>query len=174
MANLLKKISKKVSESSSRKASRGRTPTGAPNPIDIHVGNRIRMRRNLLGWSQEKLGDLLGLTFQQVQKYEKGLNRVSASRLWDFSTVLSIPVSFFFEDMDKEVAKQGPRTFSSREVLNLQEEVDSFNDDPMRKKETLELVKAYYKIDNRQAARLLYDLVIAMAKTQYMYNKDDE
>lgn len=174
MANLLRKISKKVSESSSRKASRGRTPTGAPNPIDIHVGNRIRMRRNLLGWSQEKLGDLLGLTFQQVQKYEKGLNRVSASRLWDFSTVLNIPVSFFFEDMDKDVAKQGPRTFSSREVLNLQEEVDNFNDDPMRKKETLELVKAYYKIDNRQAARLLYDLVIAMAKTQYMYNKDDE
>ena len=86
-----------------KKASRGRTPSGAPNPIDVHVGARIRMRRNLLGWSQEKLGNLLGLTFQQVQKYEKGLNRVSASRLWDFSTVLSIPVSFFFEDMDKAV-----------------------------------------------------------------------
>ena len=67
-------------KSISRKASRGRTPLGEPNPIDIHVGNRIRMRRNLLGWSQEKLGDLLGLTFQQIQKYEKGLNRVSASR----------------------------------------------------------------------------------------------
>ena len=64
------------------KASRGRTPLGEPNPVDIHVGKRIRLRRNLLGWSQEKLGSLLGLTFQQIQKYEKGLNRVSASRLW--------------------------------------------------------------------------------------------
>ena len=99
-----------------KKASRGRTPSGAPNPIDVHVGARIRMRRNLLGWSQEKLGNLLGLTFQQVQKYEKGLNRVSASRLWDFSTVLSIPVSFFFEDMDKGTAKQGPRMFSNKDV----------------------------------------------------------
>ena len=157
----------------SKKASRGRTPSGAPNPIDVHVGNRIRIRRNLLGWSQEKLGDLLGLTFQQVQKYEKGLNRVSASRLWDFSTVLNIPVSFFFEDMDKNVAKQGPRMFSNREVVNLQEEESCFNNDPMKKKETLELIQAYYKIDNRQAARLLYDLIVSMAKTQYMYNKDD-
>lgn len=159
---------------SPKKASRGRTPSGAPNPIDVHVGNRIRMRRNLLGWSQEKLGSLLGLTFQQVQKYEKGLNRVSASRLWDFSTVLSIPVSFFFEDMDKGIAQQSPRMFSNRDVVNLNEEVDSFNDDPMRKKETLDLVKAYYKIANRQAARHLFDLIIAMSKTQYMCNKNDE
>lgn len=159
---------------SSKKASRGRTPSGAPNPIDVHVGARIRMRRNLLGWSQEKLGSLLGLTFQQVQKYEKGLNRVSASRLWDFSMVLNIPVSFFFEDMDKGIAQQGPRMFSNRDVVDLNEEVDNFNDDPMRKKETLDLVKAYYKIANRQAARHLFDLIIAMSKTQYMYNKDDE
>lgn len=82
-------------KSMSCKASRGRTPLGEPNPVDIHVGKRIRLRRNLLGWSQEKLGSLLGLTFQQIQKYEKGLNRVSASRLWDFSVVLETPVSFF-------------------------------------------------------------------------------
>lgn len=156
-----------------KKASRGRTPSGAPNPIDVHVGARIRMRRNLLGWSQEKLGNLLGLTFQQVQKYEKGLNRVSASRLWDFSTVLSIPVSFFFEDMDKGTAKQGPRMFSNKDVAELGECIDNFNDDPLRKKETLELIQAYYKITNRQAARHLYDLVISMSKSQYMYNKDD-
>ena len=157
-----------------KKASRGRTPSGAPNPIDVHVGTRIRMRRNLLGWSQEKLGDLLGLTFQQVQKYEKGLNRVSASRLWDFSMVLNIPVSFFFEDMDKEIANQGPRMFSNKEVVDLNEEVDNFNDDPMRKKETLDLINAYYKIANRQAARHLFDLVVAMSKTQYMCSKDNE
>ena len=82
-------------------SSRGRTPDGGPNPIDTHVGNRIRLRRQLLGYSQEKLASLLGLTFQQVQKYEKGMNRVGASRLWDMGKVLGVPISFFFEDMDE-------------------------------------------------------------------------
>lgn len=158
----------------SRKISRGRTPTGAPNPVDVHVGSRIRMRRNLLGWSQEKLGSMLGLTFQQVQKYEKGLNRVSASRLWDFSVVLNIPVSFFFEDMGKDVAKQAPRMLSCNEPVSFDEDVDNYNDDPMRRKETLELVNAYYKITNKQASRHLYDLIISMSKTQYMCKKDEE
>ena len=161
-------------KSISRKASRGRTPQGEPNPIDIHVGKRIRMRRNLLGWSQEKLGDLLGLTFQQVQKYEKGLNRVSASRLWDFSVVLETPISFFYDDMDKTVAKQSPRMFSNPEAeTSLNEEMEVFNADPMRKQETLELVRAYYKISNRQAARHLYDLIIAMSKSTYLHSKDE-
>ena len=161
-------------KSISRKASRGRTPQGEPNPIDIHVGKRIRMRRNLLGWSQEKLGDLLGLTFQQIQKYEKGLNRVSASRLWDFSVVLETPISFFYDDMDKTVAKQSPRMFSNPEAeTSLNEEMEVFNADPMRKQETLELVRAYYKISNRQAARHLYDLIIAMSKSTYLHSKDE-
>ena len=121
-------------KSSSRKASRGRMPSGAPNPVDVHVGRRIRLRRNLLGWSQEKLGDLLGLTFQQIQKYEKGMNRVSASRLWDFSVVMETPVSFFYDDMDKRVAKQSPRMFSNPEAqVCLREENEVFNTDPMRK-----------------------------------------
>ena len=92
-------------------SSRGRTPDGEPNPIDTHVGNRIRLRRQLLGYSQEKLASLLGLTFQQVQKYEKGMNRVGASRLWDMGKVLGVPISFFFEDMDEETAGQSPRMF---------------------------------------------------------------
>ncbi len=162
-------------KSISRKASRGRTPSGAPNPIDIHVGKRIRMRRNLLGWSQEKLGDLLGLTFQQIQKYEKGLNRVSASRLWDFSVVLDAPISFFYDDMDKTVAKQSPRMFSNPEAeMVLNEDAETFNADPMLKQETLELVRAYYKIPNRQAAKHLFDLIVAMSKSTYLYNKDDD
>ena len=90
-----------------RKSSRGRTPNGQPNPIDVHVGNRIRLRRTLLGLSQEKLAALLGLTFQQVQKYERGMNRVGASRLWDIGKVLEVPINFFFEDMDKSVASPG-------------------------------------------------------------------
>ena len=159
----------------SRKACRGRTPTGQPNPIDIHVGNRIRLRRTLLGLSQEKLASLLGLTFQQVQKYEKGMNRVGASRLWDISKVLETPISFFYEDMDKTVANQSPRTFSLPEEkkLFLAEENAEFSSDPMLRQETIELVKAYYKIPNRKAAKHLFDLIVALSKTVYT-NEDNE
>lgn len=69
-----------------------------PHPVDIHVGGRVRMRRVLLGMSQEKLGDSLGLTFQQVQKYEKGANRIGASRLWELSRILDVPIGFFYEN----------------------------------------------------------------------------
>ena len=70
-----------------------------PNPVDIHVGGRIRLRRTLLGYSQEKLGNAVGLTFQQIQKYERGANRIGAGRLYDFSQILEVPVSFFYDDM---------------------------------------------------------------------------
>ena len=157
-----------------KKSSRGRTPSGEPNPIDIHVGNRIRLRRTLLGLSQEKLASLLGLTFQQVQKYERGMNRVGASRLWDIGKVLEVPIGFFYEDMDKEVANQSPRMFSLPEntPLALAEEEEHFDIDPMHRQETIELVKAYYKIPNRKAAKHMFDLIIAMSKTTY--NNDDE
>src|SRR3546814_14208536 len=90
-----------------RKPSAGRT--GSPNPVDVHVGGRVRLRRTLLGLSQEKLGEALGLTFQQVQKYERGANRIGASRMFDLSRVLDVPVSFFFDDMPQDVAMQSPR-----------------------------------------------------------------
>src|SRR5947207_14067501 len=82
----------------------GRQKGDKPNPIDIHVGSRVRLRRNLLGMSQEKLGEAIGLTFQQVQKYERGASRVGASRLYDLSRVLDVPVSYFFEEMRPGVA----------------------------------------------------------------------
>jgi len=84
----------------------GRRKGDAPNPIDIHVGSRVRLRRNMLGLSQEKLGEAIGLTFQQVQKYERGANRIGASRLHDLSRVLDVPVSFFFDDMDPVRARR--------------------------------------------------------------------
>lgn len=77
-----------------------------PSSIDAHVGSRVRLRRMLIGMSQEKLGELLGLTFQQVQKYEKGANRIGASRLFDISQILAVPVSYFFDDVPDEVAAQ--------------------------------------------------------------------
>lgn len=159
-----------------RKSSRGRTPQGEPNPIDVHVGNRIRLRRTLLGLSQEKLASLLGLTFQQVQKYERGMNRVGASRLWDIGKVLEVPINFFYEDMDKDVANQSPRMFSAADAQSqqsfLNEDEAVYDADPMQRKETIELVKAYYKIPNRKAAKHMFDLIIAMSKTTY--NNNDE
>ncbi|TIV73640.1 MAG: helix-turn-helix transcriptional regulator, partial [Mesorhizobium sp.] len=83
-----------------------------PNPIDIHVGSRIRLRRNMLGMSQEKLGENLGITFQQIQKYEKGTNRVGASRLQAIASILSVPVAFFFEDAPGEETGGGNRGFA--------------------------------------------------------------
>src|SRR6201988_4210086 len=118
---------------------RGRRKTDKPNPIDVHVGSRVRLRRALLGMSQEKLGEAIGLTFQQVQKYERGANRVGASRLYDLSRVLDVPVSFFFEDMPANGAE-------SQKGLAEAEEPYELERDPMLKRETLELVRAYYKI----------------------------
>lgn len=159
-----------------KKSNRGRTPQGEPNPVDVHVGNRIRLRRTLLGLSQEKLASMLGLTFQQVQKYERGMNRVGASRLWDISKVLEVPINFFYEDMDKSVASQSPRMFSIPEgdIDFLEEDEEIYNDDPMQRQETIELVKAYYKIPNRTAARHLYELIISMSKTNYNNQTEDE
>lgn len=158
-----------------KRSRRGRTPQGEPNPIDVHVGNRIRLRRTLLGLSQEKLASLLGLTFQQVQKYERGMNRVGASRLWDLSRVLEVPVNFFYEDMDKNIASQSPRMFSliDSQPEYLQEDDEAVYDaDPMQKKETIELVKAYYKIPNRKAAKHMFDLIVTLSKSTY--NNEEE
>ena len=78
-----------------------------PNPIDVHVGNRVRMRRMLIGMSQERLARELGLTFQQVQKYEKGTNRISASRLYRMAQILGVPVQYFFEDLPASISSEG-------------------------------------------------------------------
>jgi transcriptional regulator with XRE-family HTH domain len=82
--------------------------SGKPNPIDVHVGSRVRLRRTLLGMSQEKLGEAIGLTFQQVQKYERGANRIGSSRLFDLARVLDVPVAYFFEEMTPETAARTP------------------------------------------------------------------
>lgn len=147
----------------SKKSSRGRTLDGAPNPIDVHVGSRVKLRRMLLGMSQEKLGEAIGLTFQQVQKYERGFNRIGASRLFDISKVLEVPISFFFEEMDERVAEKSPRKLASSQ--GFAEEPVSFTYDPMSKRETLELVRSYYRIPDRAVAKKIFELVKVLAKT---------
>lgn len=127
-----------------------------PNPIDIQVGSRVRLRRNMLGMSQERLGEAIGLTFQQVQKYERGANRIGASRLHELSRVLDVPVSFFFDDMDPVRAPAIPGGFA-------EEPAEPFESDPLRRRETLELVEAFYAIDDVGVRRRLFELAKALA-----------
>ena len=150
-----------------RKHSRGRTLTGQPNPVDVHVGARVRLRRTLLGMSQEKLGEALGLTFQQVQKYERGANRVGSSRLYDLSRVLDVPVSFFFDDMSDETRAQTPGLMASGIAApvggDAPEPIPS--NDPLTKRETLDLVRAYYRISDPHVRKRVYELAKALANT---------
>jgi transcriptional regulator with XRE-family HTH domain len=138
----------------SRMDTSGRRPkSDKPNPVDIHVGSRVRLRRTLLGMSQEKLGDALGLTFQQVQKYERGANRVGASRLYDLSRVLDVPVAYFFEEF-----ADAPSVAGVAEPTT-----DAYQPNPMMKRETLELVRAYLRIADPQIKRRLFELTKALA-----------
>src|SRR4051812_9467118 len=135
-----------------------------PSPIDVHVGSRIRLRRTLLGMSQERLSESLGLTFQQVQKYERGVNRVGASRLFDLSRVLDVPISFFFDDMPDSLAANfgglpGRRAGSHSETQ------DPFGDDTLSRRETLELVRAYYRITDPAIRKRVFDLIKSMGPT---------
>ncbi len=124
-----------------------------PHPVDVHVGSRVRMRRTLLGMSQEKVADVLGLTFQQHQKYEKGSNRISASRLFELSKILDVPVSFFFEEMPTNMDSIKQETSALQGVAF----------DPLTKRETLELVRAYYRISNPAIRESIAALTRAMA-----------
>ena len=131
-----------------------------PNPIDVHVGGRIRLRRTLLGMSQEGLAEAIGVTFQQVQKYEKGANRVSSSRLLDIAGVLDVEIPYLFAEMTASVANQRP---SHLIHTNQVPDID-IHKDPMAKRETLELVRAYYKIPDPELRRRLRDLVTSVAR----------
>lgn len=145
-----------------RKSAGRSSGRGQPNPIDMHVGARLRQRRTLLGLSQERLADSLGITFQQVQKYERGTNRVGSSRLFDVARVLDVPVSYFFEDMSAGVAAKTP----SR-IRGLGESrPESFELDPMAKRETLELVRAYYKISDPAVRKRVFELTKSLGRSK--------
>ena len=131
--------------------------TGIPNPVDVHVGARLRQRRTLLGMNQTKLGSSIGLTFQQVQKYEKGTNRISASRLYALSGTLDVPVEYFFDDMPTAVGASSPTLGRGRA-----KKPPSYEPDPMAKRETLELVRAYYKIKDANVRKRLRELTNAL------------
>lgn len=128
-----------------------------PNPTDKHVGSRVRMRRMMLGMSQEKLGDALSLTFQQVQKYEKGTNRIGASRLQQIAGILQVPVSFFFEG----AAATGEPFLGVGEAPS-----PAYVSDFLATSDGLALTKAFMRIKNPRLRRKIVDLVEQMAEEE--------
>lgn len=133
--------------------------TKSPNPIDIHVGSRVRLRRMMVGMSQERLGEKLNLTFQQVQKYEKGANRIGASRLFTIASILDVPVQFFFEDMPEATSANVP---SASEGMREPDQTP-FVMDFVSSSEGLQLNTAFSKIENVDTRRKLVDLVKTLA-----------
>ncbi len=134
-----------------------------PNPIDVHVGSRVRMRRTLLGMSQEKLGEAIGLTFQQVQKYERGTNRIGASRLWELSAVLEVPVQFFFGEMAPETLVQMSRITAREPAAQTETGTAMPAAGPLTRPETLDLIKAYDRIPLASVRRRLVELTKTLA-----------
>lgn len=134
----------------SGRVGRNAVPTG----VDSHVGARVRLRRTLLGLSQEKLADAIGLTFQQIQKYERGANRISASRLFDLSRVLDVPVSFFFDDLQA----------ASTPIGGFSEPAASFEAKELSKREILELARAFDRIKDDRVRRRILELTKTLAQ----------
>lgn len=157
MAKIVKAV-RKGRKSSGRMASQGFF-----NPIDVHVGQRIRQRRTLRGMSQTTLGDAIGLTFQQVQKYERGANRVSSSRLFDLANILDVTLSYFFADMSVHAASNSPAMLMGIPSGELPE-VDH-SKDPMARRETLEFVRAFNKIPEASTRKQLEKLIKELSKS---------
>ena len=130
--------------------------TKSPNPVDRHVGSRVRMRRMLIGMSQEKLGEALGITFQQIQKYEKGTNRIGASRLHHIARVLGVPVEFFYDGAPQIGAVQGFAEAPS----------SAYVADFLTTAEGLELIKAFIGIKDARVRRKIVDLAKALAQSE--------
>jgi len=142
-------VSKATELRETRQYGRG---TGVPDPVDVHVGARIRARRLLIGMNQETLADKLGLTFQQVQKYEGGANRVSASRLSRIADILGVDVDYFFLGLDGESGRADAREEVARERLQRPEAID--------------LIRSYYAISNEQVRRRFLDMVKSVVDSQ--------
>jgi len=126
-----------------------------PDPVDVHVGGRVRLRRTLLGMSQEKLGAALNLTFQQIQKYERGSNRIGSSRLYQLSRILDVPVSFFFDDMPSAIGQRASGVSEGEQA--------AYEKERFTKRETLELVRAYYRIEDPAVRKRIFELVKSIA-----------
>jgi transcriptional regulator with XRE-family HTH domain len=136
-----------------------------PSSVDAHVGSRVRLRRMLIGMSQEKLGELLGLTFQQVQKYEKGANRIGASRLYDISSILGVPVSYFFDDLQGDHGvKRNPNHGASTDI-----DAGPYMMEFVSSAEGFQLVRAFTKITDPRVRKRMLDLVKSLTGEEEVY-----
>lgn len=134
-------------------------PAGVPSQIDLHVGQRLRQRRSLLGMSQERLGEAVDITFQQIQKYERGSNRIGASRLYQFSIILDVSISYFFEDMPK-----GPQTEGVSLPIGMGDQPQAlFETATLARREMLDLVRAYSKIIDRPVRKQIMELARSLS-----------
>jgi len=129
------------------------------NPIDVHVGGRVRLRRMILGMSQEKLADSLGLTFQQIQKYEKGANRIGASRLYDLSQILGVPVQFFYDEVPEPAGDVAP----GANIGFAERPSESYVVDFLASRDGMDLNKAFARINDPKVRRAIVDLVKSLA-----------
>ncbi len=137
------------------------------HPVDVYVGTRIRQRRSLLGMSQSKVGEAVGLTFQQIQKYERGSNRIGSSRLYEFAKVLDVPVSYFFDEMPSNALSGRPMSDRGRKGFGEAGTPFEQEKDPLIKRETLELVRAYYKIREGRVRKRIFEMVKAVGAASH-------
>ncbi len=133
--------------------------TGKSGPVDAHIGARVRARRRLLGMRQKTLGEALGVSFQMVQEYERGAVRISAAQLYDMANALDVPVGFFVDDMPAAVAISKTAQGNSKA-----EEASNFELDPVVKRETLQLVRAYYNISDSRVRERLFAMVMTLGE----------
>lgn len=142
-----------------------RKTKGIPDNVDKHVGKQLRNRRTLMGLSQESLADAVGVTFQQVQKYERGTNRISASRLYSFSKILDVSIDFFYDGMDSSSKKALGMADNDQEAFGADiSKIKKVPENLMSKKETLDLLRAYYSVDDTKRRKEILALVKSMAK----------
>lgn len=136
-----------------------------PHPVDVYVGKRLRLRRSILGMSQESIGKAIGVTFQQIQKYERGINRMGASRLYDFARALGVQISYFFE---------GYGNYTQPEVAELgaaESEAPRFDHADMDNRETRDMMRAYFRVKNPAVRKRIVELVKAFADDEIESNK---
>ena len=133
------------------------------HPVDVHVGRRLRLKRTILGFSQEMVGKAIGVTFQQVQKYERGVNRMSASRLFEFAQLLKVPIVYFFDGYQEHKDDALPADEHETFIGLAENNTDSFEYEQLASRETLEMMRAYYRITDPAVRKRVFELVKSLA-----------
>ena len=134
-------------------------------PLDVHIGMRVRQRRQLLGLTQQDVAEKIKVRYQQIQKYERGVNRISASTLHDIAEVLNIPVSFFYEEYDSDV-EPGTSNYDYAKGFAEDGQVPFEGDDPLLRRETMNLIRSYYSIRDEKQRKKIYELIRSLAEEE--------